>query len=73
MGIRKTYKLTVPVRGWVDILLYFHHRKVAYELQQISLEFDKGSNKITEIGVGQKPCKELFQKASFTSTLSRRR
>lgn len=68
MGTEQRRKLNVPIRGWVDILLYFYHRKVAHELQRISLEFDRDGNKILEIGAGKKPCKEVFQKASFTCT-----
>ncbi|GAH34740.1 unnamed protein product, partial [marine sediment metagenome] len=68
MGTEQRRKLKVPVRGWVDILLYFYHRKIAHELEQISLEFDRNGNRILEIGAGEKPCGELFQEASFTCT-----
>lgn len=68
MGTEQRRKLKVPVRGWVDILLYSYHRKIAHELEQISLEFDRNGNRILEIGAGKKPCKELFQEASFTCT-----
>ncbi len=68
MGTKQGHKLNVPIRGWVDTLLYFYHRKIARELQQISSEFDRSGNRILEIGAGKKPCKELFQEASFTCT-----
>jgi len=68
MGTKEKHKLNVPIRGWVDILLYFHHRKVAHELRNIGLEFDRVGNRVLEIGSGKKPCGDLFGKANFTCT-----
>ena len=68
MDIKRLGRLNVPVIGWVDFLLYFHHRRIAQELRKISLQLDKIDKRILEIGAGRKPCKEFFPKARYTCT-----
>ena len=68
MDTKRVRRLNVPVTGWVDFLLYFHHRRIAQELQEISLQLDKSDRRILEIGAGRKPCKKFFPKARYTCT-----
>jgi len=68
MPTKRVHRLNVPVVGWVDFLLYFHHRRISHELQEISVRLDKSDKRILEIGAGRKPCKGFFPKARYTCT-----
>ena len=68
MGIRKTKAPNVPVLGFVDFLLYFHHRSIANKLYKISIQMDQADKSILEVGAGRKPNDKYFKNASYVCT-----